>query len=82
MWFTSAIYGVEALIALNSKNNRFSLAEEETAETEEPKVEPYVYPDDSTPYEFGADVSRMLEIVVNSLYQNKDVFLRELISNA
>lgn len=25
---------------------------------------------------------RMLDIVVNSLYQNKDVFLRELISNA
>jgi heat shock protein beta len=27
-------------------------------------------------------VSRILDIVVNSLYQNKDVFLRELISNA
>mmetsp|Transcript_13566 Transcript_13566/g.20184 ORF Transcript_13566/g.20184 Transcript_13566/m.20184 type:complete len:839 (+) Transcript_13566:67-2583(+) len=33
-------------------------------------------------YEFQADVSRVLDIVVNSLYQNKDVFLRELISNA
>jgi len=31
---------------------------------------------------FQAEVSRMLDIVVNSLYQNKDIFLRELISNA
>jgi heat shock protein beta len=82
MRFNSAIYGIAALIALNSKNNGFSLAEEEPVEKEEPKVEPYAFPDDSTPYEFEADVSRMLDIVVNSLYQNKDVFLRELISNA
>jgi heat shock protein beta len=33
-------------------------------------------------FPFEAEVSRMLDIVVNSLYQNKDVFLRELISNA
>lgn len=33
-------------------------------------------------FTFEAEVSRMLDIVVNSLYQNKDVFLRELISNA
>jgi len=33
-------------------------------------------------FEFEAEVHRMLDIVINSLYQNKDVFLRELISNA
>ncbi|MDB2683034.1 molecular chaperone HtpG [Alphaproteobacteria bacterium] len=31
---------------------------------------------------FTADVSRLLDIVANALYTNKDVFLRELISNA
>ncbi len=31
---------------------------------------------------FTADVSRLLDIVANALYSNKDVFLRELISNA
>jgi molecular chaperone HtpG len=32
--------------------------------------------------DFGADVSRLLEIVAHALYSNRDVFLRELISNA
>ena len=31
---------------------------------------------------FGADVSRLLDIVANALYSNRDVFWRELISNA
>ena len=31
---------------------------------------------------FGADVARLLEIVTHALYTNRDVFLRELISNA
>ena len=39
-------------------------------------------PDNAESFVFEAEVSRMLDIVVNSLYQNKDVFLRELISNA
>ena len=33
-------------------------------------------------HEFQAEVSRILEIVVNSLYSKREVFLRELISNA
>lgn len=32
--------------------------------------------------QFGTDVSRLLDIVANALYTNRDVFLRELISNA
>ena len=31
---------------------------------------------------FLADVSKMLDIVINSLYSEKQIFLRELISNA
>lgn len=31
---------------------------------------------------FSADVSRLLDIVANALYSNRDVFLRELISNS
>lgn len=42
----------------------------------------YVPLEEVESYQFEAEVNRMLDIVINSLYQNKDVFLRELISNA
>jgi len=37
---------------------------------------------DAKKYEYQSDVSRLRNIVINSLYSHKDVFLRELISNA
>jgi len=33
-------------------------------------------------YKFESNVSRVMDIIINSLYSNKDVFIRELISNA
>jgi heat shock protein 90kDa beta len=52
-----------------------------TSSTDDEKPS-YIPPDNAKKYAFEAEVHRMLDIVVNSLYQNKDVFLRELISNA
>jgi len=38
--------------------------------------------DSGETHEFQAETSRLLDILVNSLYTQKDVFLREAVSNA
>lgn len=71
-----------AFLAVNTLTGfeGFARADEvvDTSSTTNVDIEPI----DSEKFEFQAEVSRVLDIVVNSLYQNKDVFLRELISNA
>lgn len=37
---------------------------------------------DKEEYKFESNVARVMDIIINSLYSNKDVFIRELISNA
>jgi len=81
MKFNPLALSATLLLALNLWNGKSGfVCAEIVPESESLSVsEPAVVPEK---FEFQAEVHRVLDIVVNSLYTNKDVFLRELISNA
>ena len=73
-----------------TENEEEVLMRDAGASKERPKIDAFDMDDNvkkeieekKEAFSFNADVSRLMDIIINSLYTKKEVFIRELVSNA
>lgn len=80
---------VQKVQAITEDMNEINMRDA-SASKERPRIEGYDMDEEAVKaadekkeaFSFNADVSRLMDIIINSLYTKKEVFIRELISNA
>jgi heat shock protein beta len=78
-----------AVFGITEDENQVSLRDANSSR-ERPRLDGFDMDDDvqkeietsKEEFSFNADVARLMDIIINSLYTKKEVFIRELISNA
>ena len=68
--------------ARTALNSRGTIPKWPRTQGHNPRARDYVIAMTESVQPFEADVSRVLDLVINSLYKEREIFLRELISNA
>lgn len=82
-------YVFRGVLAITENENEVGLRDANSSR-ERPKLDGFDMDEDvqkeieqsKEEFSFNADVSRLMDIIINSLYTKKEVFIRELISNA
>ena len=80
---------LQGVLAITEDENEVSLRDANSSR-ERPRLDGFDMDDDvqkeietsKEEFSFNADVARLMDIIINSLYTKKEVFIRELISNA
>lgn len=89
MLLGSVVYRDQIVKAITEEPDKITMRDA-GATKDRPRIEGYDMGDDDKKvadeskeaFSFAADVSRLMDIIINSLYTKKEVFIRELVSNA
>jgi len=90
-WFLLSLVGASDEVEVEEKDDDVASPAQEEGETEKKEsAEKCEFTDEEKAsiqesgekHEFQAEVSRLMDIIINSLYTERQVFLRELISNS